>query len=175
MHGGRGAVRRRVPTTRDFAWALLAGLGSGVGTGFLYRGFAAGRMGVVAGLGSRRGRRTGARRHPRQRTAVPGGLDRDRARDAGDLAGGEHPGRAAGTRRRHTWWALLAGPLGASATGALLRASQTGYLTVAGVPASLDPATTVLLATLVLREHVHRAQGVGLGLCVVAIGVVAGG
>ncbi len=31
-----------------FAWALLAGLGSAVGTVFLYRGLARGRMGVVA-------------------------------------------------------------------------------------------------------------------------------
>lgn len=32
----------------DFAWALVAGLGSAVGTVFLYRGLARGRMGVVA-------------------------------------------------------------------------------------------------------------------------------
>jgi len=32
----------------DFAWALMAGLGSGAGTVFLYRGLARGRMGVVA-------------------------------------------------------------------------------------------------------------------------------
>ncbi|MGH3363358.1 MAG: EamA family transporter, partial [Nocardioidaceae bacterium] len=36
------------PTPADLAWALLAGIGTGVGTGFLYRGFAAGRMSVVA-------------------------------------------------------------------------------------------------------------------------------
>ena len=36
------------PSAADFRWALLAGVGSGVGTGFLYRGFSAGRMGVVA-------------------------------------------------------------------------------------------------------------------------------
>lgn len=40
-HAGR-------PAGVDFAWAALAGLGSGVGSGFLYRGLAAGRMGVVA-------------------------------------------------------------------------------------------------------------------------------
>ncbi len=32
----------------DFAWALMAGVGSAVGTVFLYRGLARGRMGVVA-------------------------------------------------------------------------------------------------------------------------------
>lgn len=36
------------PTTSDIAWGLLAGVGSGSGTAFLYRGLASGRMGVVA-------------------------------------------------------------------------------------------------------------------------------
>ncbi len=36
------------PRPTDFAWALLAGLGSAAGTVFLYRGLARGRMGVVA-------------------------------------------------------------------------------------------------------------------------------
>ena len=36
------------PVTADFAWALLAGLGSATGGIFLYRGLARGRMGLVA-------------------------------------------------------------------------------------------------------------------------------
>lgn len=36
------------PTGTDFAWAALAGVSTGAGTAFLYRGLAAGRMGVVA-------------------------------------------------------------------------------------------------------------------------------
>ncbi|MET3960276.1 drug/metabolite transporter (DMT)-like permease [Marmoricola sp. OAE513] len=43
------------PTRPDVLWGLLAGLGSGTGTAFLYRGLASGRMGVVApvsGLGA---------------------------------------------------------------------------------------------------------------------------
>jgi len=36
------------PTGVDFAWGALAGIGGGLGTGFLYRGLATGRMGVVA-------------------------------------------------------------------------------------------------------------------------------
>jgi drug/metabolite transporter (DMT)-like permease len=78
-------------------------------------------------------------------------------------------------RQRSAWWALVAGPLGAGATWAFLLATQSGYLTVAGVLTSLYPATTVLLAAVLLHEKVHRAQGVGLGLCAVAIGLVAGG
>ncbi len=43
------------PSSTDLAWALLAGLGNGFGTAFLYRGLSSGRMGVVApvsGLGA---------------------------------------------------------------------------------------------------------------------------
>jgi drug/metabolite transporter (DMT)-like permease len=36
------------PSGADLAWALLAGVGNGFGTSFLYRGLASGRMGVVA-------------------------------------------------------------------------------------------------------------------------------
>ncbi len=40
----------RQPTTHDLLWGLLGGVGSGVGISFLFRGFAAGRMSVVAPL-----------------------------------------------------------------------------------------------------------------------------
>ncbi len=36
------------PTRVDFAWGVVAGLGNGFGTAFLYRGLSSGRMGVVA-------------------------------------------------------------------------------------------------------------------------------
>jgi uncharacterized membrane protein len=232
------------PQPADFAWAVLAGVGSGVGTGFLYRGFAAGRMSVVApvsavgaavvpvvagGLGGERLSllvwlgigfalpgiwlvSSTAEELPDDERAAPtsrmslaeGVLD-------GVLAGlgfgvlfaalGQVPDtaglwplalsqavsvpavvllavgmRAAWVPRGRTvWWALVAGPLGASATGAFLLATQSGYLTIAGVLASLYPATTVLLAALILHEHIHRAQGMGLGLCALAVGLVAGG
>lgn len=38
------------PTTADFAWGVLAGVGSAAGGLFLYRGLARGRMGLVAPL-----------------------------------------------------------------------------------------------------------------------------
>ena len=78
-------------------------------------------------------------------------------------------------RGRTVRWAVLVGPLGATATAAFLLASQRGYLAVAGVLASLYPAVTVLLAATALREHVHRLQGVGLALCVTAVVLVVGG
>lgn len=36
------------PAAADFGWAVVAGVGNGFGTAFLYRGLASGRMGVVA-------------------------------------------------------------------------------------------------------------------------------
>lgn len=38
------------PTRSDLLWGAAAGLGNGMGTGFLYRGLSAGRMAVVAPL-----------------------------------------------------------------------------------------------------------------------------
>ena len=75
-------------------------------------------------------------------------------------------------------WALggaVSGVLAAVATGLFQVATQHGYLSVAAVITSLYPAFTVLLAAVVLRERVHRAQGVGLALCAVAVGLVAAG
>ena len=52
-----------------------------------------------------------------------------------------------------------------------LFSARAGYLAVAGVLTSLYPAVTVLLAAALLRERVHRGQGVGLLLCAVAVSV----
>jgi drug/metabolite transporter (DMT)-like permease len=43
-----GLIRPGSPATADFAWALLAGVGSATGSIFLFRGLARGRMGLVA-------------------------------------------------------------------------------------------------------------------------------
>jgi drug/metabolite transporter (DMT)-like permease len=75
-------------------------------------------------------------------------------------------------------WALggaLSGALGALATGLFQVATHHGYLSVASVITSLYPAFTVLLAALLLRERVHRAQGLGLGLCAMSVALVAAG
>ena len=233
------------PTTVDFAWAALAGLGTGVGTGFLYRGLSSGRMGVVApvsavgaalvpvAVGAATGERVSLLVWLGIVAALPGiwlvaGVpEDDLSRVEGStppvrrgLADGLLDGVLAGLgfgvlfaalgqipdsaglwpltlaqavsvpvvialavvlgapwlpRGRPVRWALLAGPLGSAATAAFLLATQQGFLTITGVLASLYPATTVLLAALVLHERVHRAQGVGLGLCAVAIALVAAG
>ena len=67
------------------------------------------------------------------------------------------------------------GILAAAALALFLASLDHGMLTVSAVIASLYPAATVLLAITVLREHVHRAQAVGLGLCAVAVAMVAVG
>jgi drug/metabolite transporter (DMT)-like permease len=227
----------------DLAWAVLAGIGSGAGAGFLYRGFAKGRMGVVAPVsavgaavvpvlaGTFGGERPSLLVWAGIVAALPGiwlvasEPQDDLARlDAGpapsSLADGLTDGLLAGLgfgvlfaalgqvpgsaglwplalaqlvsiptvvvlatalgaawvpRGRAVRWAALAGPLSATATGAFLLAAQQGLLSVAGVLTSLYPASTVLLAATLLRERVHRAQGVGLGLCAIAVALVASG
>ena len=228
------------PTPADLAWAALGGMGSGAGAGFLYRGFANGRMGVVAPVsavgaavvpvltGAATGERPSLVVWLGVLIALPavwlvsstdGGAGEARSA-SGPLAAGLTDGVLAGlgfgllfsalgqVPSAAGWWplavcqttsvvavvvlaaclraawvprgrtvrlALLAGPLGASASGLFLLATQHGFLTVAGVLSSLYPASTVLLAAVVLHEKVHRAQGVGLGLCALAVVLVAAG
>lgn len=78
-------------------------------------------------------------------------------------------------RTRPAWGGALAGALGGLATTAFLLATHHGLLSVSAVLTSLYPAFTVLLASLVLREHVHRAQAWGLVLCGAAVVLVAMG
>lgn len=76
-------------------------------------------------------------------------------------------------RDRSSLPALMMGPLGAVATGSFLLATHEGLLSIVSVIASLYPATTVVLAAVILRERIHRIQGVGLGLAAAAVTLVA--
>lgn len=228
------------PGSSDLAWAVLAGLGSGAGAGFLYRGFAAGRMGVVAPVsavgaamvpllvGVVSGERPALLAWVGIAAALPGIwlVSREPVPDEphpahhsataagvvdGLLAGlgfgvlfaalGQIPDSAglwplaltqllsvpavvviAGLlreqwlpRHRAAWHAVWCGLLSTVATATFLFATQRGFLTVSGVLASLYPAFTILLAAVVLKEHIHRAQGVGLALCGGAVALVAAG
>ena len=71
--------------------------------------------------------------------------------------------------------AMTPGVLSAAALAFFLFASQAGLLTVVSVISSLYPASTLVLAALVLRERIHPGQAVGLAACAVAVGLVAAG
>lgn len=229
------AVTGGSPTAGDLAWAVLAGVANGFGTAFLYRGLAAGRMGVVApvsGVGAvvvpvlvglAAGERPGGLVWLGVLLALPAIWLVSRepvAAPAGGMASGLLDGVLAGAgfgvlfaalaqigdtagwfplalnqavagvtivaiavvlradwvpRDRYALGGLVSGGLGALATGLFQVATRHGYLAVAAVITSLYPAFTVLLAATVLREHIHRAQAVGLALCAGAIALVAAG
>ncbi|MDX6374538.1 MAG: hypothetical protein QOD98_3526, partial [Nocardioidaceae bacterium] len=78
-------------------------------------------------------------------------------------------------RERRAALGLTSGVLAALATWLFMVASRGSHLTVAAVVVSLYPAFTVLLAALLLRERVHRIQGLGLALCAVSVALVAVG
>jgi drug/metabolite transporter (DMT)-like permease len=235
-------VERRAPTAHDLWWGLLAGVGSGVGISFLFRGFAAGRMSVVAPLsavgaavipvavGLITGERPGLFVLGGVLAALPGiwlvstgevapGEDSpDAPRSAADsgvldgaLAGVGFSGTFIGLGQldddpglwplvgsqamsavtvvvlatllgvrlfpipRTAWRAWFGGPLGSLALVLFHAATATGLLTVAVVLTSLYPAMTILLAVLLLHEHITRTQGVGLALCGVCVALVAAG
>jgi drug/metabolite transporter (DMT)-like permease len=233
--GGFSLIDGGDPQRGDFAWSLLAGVGNGFGTAFLYRGLSSGRMGVVApvsGVGAAlvpvvvglaTGERPGVVVWAGMVVALPAiwlvasepSLP-DTAPTRSGLIDGVLAGLGFGTlfaalaqipeesgflplaanqlvamvvialvastlrmpwvpREPAAYAGAISGVLGALATGLFLLATQSGYLTIAAVITSLYPAFTVVLAFVVLRESVHRAQGLGLVLCAVAVGLVAGG
>ena len=221
------------PSAGHLAWGLLAGVGSGSGTAFLYRGLSAGRMGVVAPVsavgavlvpllvGILTGERPDSLAWAGIAIALPGiwlvsreegpvdGSDGTRNGATGLLDGvlagvgfgvlfaalGQVPDTAGywplavnqglsvvalaavallvggdpRPRRRAEAVGLVPGVLATLAVLCFSLATHHGLLSLAAVITSLYPAFTVLLAILVLREHVHRAQAVGLGLCAVTI------
>lgn len=70
---------------------------------------------------------------------------------------------------------LMMGPLGITATGSFLYATHHGLLSVVSVISALYPASTVILAGLVLQEKIHRNQAFGLALAATAVVLVATG
>jgi drug/metabolite transporter (DMT)-like permease len=75
--------------------------------------------------------------------------------------------------RRVIGTVLLAGLGDVTANALYLVATQHGQLAITGVLASLYPASTVLLAQLVLRERLVRTQAVGLAAAGAAVVLIA--
>jgi drug/metabolite transporter (DMT)-like permease len=66
-------------------------------------------------------------------------------------------------------WALAATLLDTSGNLLFITATRAGRLDIAAVLASLYPATTILLAGLVLKERFSKRQGLGMAIAVAAV------
>lgn len=71
--------------------------------------------------------------------------------------------------------AVTAGAFDVTANASFLFASRLGLLTLVGVLGSMYPASTVVLARVVLKERLAVHQLAGLGLAVVALVAIAAG
>lgn len=71
------------------------------------------------------------------------------------------------------WLGATSTLLDVAATAAFMLATREGLLTVVAVITALYPAATVLMARVMLKEHLQALQRVGLGLAVVSVTVLA--
>jgi uncharacterized membrane protein len=77
--------------------------------------------------------------------------------------------------RPHAPALALAGTLDVSANLAFAAATTKGLVSLVSVAGSLYPVITVLLARIVLREHVHRIQEIGVAAALGGVVLIAAG
>ena len=72
-------------------------------------------------------------------------------------------------------FALISGVLDSTANGLYLFAAREGLLSIVAVVTSLYPVSTLMLATSIDKEHLHKGQWVGIGCAVIALVLVSAG
>jgi drug/metabolite transporter (DMT)-like permease len=168
------------PRGADVGWAVLAGVGNGVGTAFLYRGLAGGRMGVVApvsGVGAALvpvvvGVGTG------ERPALLAWLGIAAALPAIWLVARE-PAPPPGEARASRGTALLDGVLAGTGFGVLFAAlgqvpEESGFLPLA-LNQVVGGVVVVAVALTLRQAWVPREPAAALGLVCGVLGATASG
>ena len=74
--------------------------------------------------------------------------------------------------RQVLWPMVLSGVLDSAGNALFIAATRHGRLDVAAVLSSLYPASTVILARVLLREHIAKLQGIGIACAIAAVALI---
>jgi drug/metabolite transporter (DMT)-like permease len=75
--------------------------------------------------------------------------------------------------REVLWPMVLSGVLDSAGNALFIAATRHGRLDVAAVLSSLYPASTVILARVLLKEHIAKLQGIGIACAIAAVGLIS--